>query len=54
MSLNTQAAELIWDWFKIIIGLAKLSNWLFKSGVICACDCKRLIGYWSNLYRSDM
>ena len=28
------------------MGLAKGSNWLFRSGVICACDCKILIGYW--------
>ena len=35
-------------------GLKEYFNWLLRSGVMCACDCERLIGYQSNLCRSSV
>ena len=45
---STQAARLIQNWLEVTMGHAKGSNWWYRSGMMCACDCKVLIGYQSN------
>ena len=39
--LSTLAAQLTWNWLEITMGHAKG----YRSGVMCVCDCKVLIGY---------
>ena len=36
------------DFAKITIGHVEGSNWWYRSGVMCACDCKVLIGSHPN------
>ena len=36
------------DWLRITMGHTKGFDWWYRSRVICAYDCKVLIGHWSN------
>ena len=42
---KTQAAELTWDGLQITMGYVNGCNLWFRSGVMCACDYERLVGY---------
>ena len=41
-------AKLTWDWLELIMYHAEGSILWCRSGVICECDCKELIGYQSK------
>ena len=51
---NTKTAELKGNWLELTRSLANHSDWLFRSGVMCTCDCEVLTRYQSDLYRSSV